>query len=71
MLPIWRLRPKEYYRRELARHTLADDSDDDEHILETHLYVNKHKRKIKAAQNRGRVVLSLALLTQVNINILA
>ncbi|KAK7682320.1 hypothetical protein QCA50_014524 [Cerrena zonata] len=69
MLPIWRLRPGEYYRRELARHALTDENDlhEDEHInvLESGIYVNKHKRKILAAQNRERVVLSLALLTQV------
>ncbi|TCD66843.1 hypothetical protein EIP91_000797 [Steccherinum ochraceum] len=64
MLPIWRLRPHEYYAQELARHAMMDDGEG-RNILESEVYVNRHKSKIKAAQNRERVVLSLALLTQV------
>ncbi|KAH8082452.1 hypothetical protein BXZ70DRAFT_959185 [Cristinia sonorae] len=64
MLPIWRLRPHEYYAQELARHVLMDDGED-RNVLESEVYINRHKKKIKAAQNRERVVLSLALLTQV------
>ena len=65
-LPIWRLRPQEYYVQELTRHALMDeDNDQDRNILESEVYVNRHKKKIKAAQNRERLILSLALLVQV------
>ena len=67
MLPIWKLRARDYYRREIARHTLTYGSDDDDHAhaLETQFYLNMRKKKIRDAQNRGRVILSLALLIQV------
>ena len=67
MLPIWKLRARDYYRREIARHTLTYGSDDDDHVhaLETQFYLNTRKKKIRDAQNRGRVILSLALLIQV------
>lgn len=44
---------------------MDEHNGDDRNILESEVYLNRHKKKIKAAQNRERVVLSLALLTQV------
>lgn len=65
MLPIWRLRPQEFYAQELARHAIMDEGNDqDRNILETEVYINRHKKKIKAAQSRERLILSIALLLQ-------
>ncbi|KAH9948278.1 hypothetical protein B0H21DRAFT_660500, partial [Amylocystis lapponica] len=71
ILPIWRLTPGEYYARELqlARRTVTGTTtpltDREENVLEEEVYVNTHKKKIKKAQNKERVVLALALLIQV------
>ncbi|CAL1713781.1 unnamed protein product [Somion occarium] len=66
MLPIWRLRPSEYYAQELARNAVHDAGGDDQsNIIESPFYINRQKKHIKAAQNRERVILALALLTQV------
>lgn len=74
MLPIWRLTPSEYYEQEHARHTitLAEDeaADGVMNLISSSVYANVHKRQVKAAQQRARVVLSFAILLQVNLKLL-
>ncbi|GBE85478.1 hypothetical protein SCP_0706650 [Sparassis crispa] len=69
LLPIWCLRPSDYYARELARNAISGPNtlhgDADGNVLVSEVYVNTHKKKIKAEQNKERLILSLALLTQV------
>ncbi|THH31596.1 hypothetical protein EUX98_g2587 [Antrodiella citrinella] len=66
MLPIWRLRPEEFYSEELKRYALMGaDGKEEYNVLGSVVYINRNKKKIKTAQMRGRVVLSLAILTQV------
>ncbi|KIP02978.1 hypothetical protein PHLGIDRAFT_130428 [Phlebiopsis gigantea 11061_1 CR5-6] len=68
-LPIWRLSPTEYSEQERNRHalTLAEDeaSKGLMKLIETSFYNHVHRQQAKAAQERARVVLSLAILLQV------
>ena len=68
MLPIWKLSPTEYYLQEKARHalTLVDNGNTDERLVASGWYTAVHKEQIKDAQTRARVVLSLAILSQVS-----
>ena len=69
MLPVWRLRPDEYYAKELRRGTAADlhsvHAIIDWGLLEGGGRVTPQRQKVEAAQSRERVILALALLTQV------
>ncbi len=69
MLPIWRLTPSEYYESERARHALTRQDDQApgrlSNLVASSVYSNVHKRDVKAAQKRARVVLSLAIILQV------
>ncbi|TBU42273.1 hypothetical protein BD309DRAFT_963385 [Dichomitus squalens] len=68
-LSIWRLTPREYYAKRLARDMLDghhDDAEEDRLIGEAaEVITGRRERKIARAQNRQRIVLALALLTQV------
>ncbi|KAI0073010.1 hypothetical protein K474DRAFT_1711093 [Panus rudis PR-1116 ss-1] len=61
VLPIWRLTPQQYYSREFARDVLGESHD----MVENGVYTNARKKRIKAAQSRARLILTLALLIQV------
>lgn len=67
-LSIWRLKPEAYYREEQARHALT--SMDDDHVRHEvnrifEASVRVKPKQVAAAQQRGRVILSLAILVQV------
>ncbi|KAI1789949.1 hypothetical protein LXA43DRAFT_1150765 [Ganoderma leucocontextum] len=69
-LSIWRLTPQQYYAKRLAHDMLdAGDESDNKHHMVNHaveqITTGRHKRKVARAQNRQRVFLALALLTQV------
>lgn len=71
MLPVWRLKPHSYYAKELERrahkdpHALNIGNYRNETLLESEVYMNVQKKKMKADQNRERIILALALLIQV------
>ncbi|KAM5541189.1 hypothetical protein V8D89_005118 [Ganoderma adspersum] len=69
-LSIWRLTPQQYYAKRLAHDMLdAGDESDNKHRMVTdaveQLTTGRHKRKVARAQNRQRLFLAFALLTQV------
>ena len=71
MLPIWRLSPEEFYERHRRRHALLyTDRDDpryvhDVSVLNASLEANTRKLRIKKAQRRQRIIISVVLLLQV------
>ncbi|EMD39485.1 hypothetical protein CERSUDRAFT_111785 [Gelatoporia subvermispora B] len=66
LLPVWRLRPDEYFAQEV-RHaaSMHDSSDDEGECLQMFIQSNRQKKRIKADQQRKRTILTLAILTQV------
>ncbi|OCH92806.1 hypothetical protein OBBRIDRAFT_726092 [Obba rivulosa] len=67
LLPVWRLRPDEYFIQEVrhaaSMHDISDEEDGEELFL--HIQSNRQKKRIKADQQRKRTILALAILTQV------
>ncbi|RPD56700.1 hypothetical protein L226DRAFT_537871 [Lentinus tigrinus ALCF2SS1-7] len=68
-LSIWRLTPGEYYGRRLARDILDDDDDDRDRMIrdavETMTLKSRHRKRIERAQSGQRLILAIAILTQV------
>lgn len=68
-LPIWKLTPGEYYERQRARHALTQPSDGPyspmHNVFASTVYANVHKKQLRVAQKRARIILALALLLQV------
>ncbi|KAH9919156.1 uncharacterized protein BXZ73DRAFT_92098 [Epithele typhae] len=67
-LSIWRLTPKEYYKQQLSRDVLEDDDADAQQRMigqAVEEITVRHRKRIARAQSRQRVILALALLTQV------
>ena len=66
-LSIWRLTPQEYYRKRLERDILDDHDDDQDRMISDAVdtMTGRHRRRIERAQSRQRLILAIAILTQV------
>ncbi|RDX54931.1 hypothetical protein OH76DRAFT_1397245 [Lentinus brumalis] len=66
-LSIWRLTPREYYAKRLARDILDDDEDHEERMITdaVDIMTGRHRKRIIRAQSRQRLILAIAILTQV------
>ncbi|RDX44159.1 hypothetical protein OH76DRAFT_1559898 [Lentinus brumalis] len=66
-LSIWRLTPREYYAKRLARDILDDDEDHQDRMITDAVdtMTGRHRKRIERAQSRQRLILAIAILTQV------